>query len=138
MCFNKKQCRYASLLIILCIIFSCFASNTSTISTPFINQNTSAHSEEAIYNLSITSSSEDICTPEMLGRQELISSPEISHKARNFSHTYKTLLYFVNIFDTIHIPLYQCLSEYISDSCEPKSTAFIIDYIHTKDGKKKI
>ena len=103
-----------------------------------IDQAASVHSEEAIYNLSITSSGEDICTPEMLGRQELISRPEISHKIRTFSNTYKSLLYLANISDTIHIPLYQGLSEYISVACEPRSTAFIIDYIHMKDGKKKI
>ena len=136
--FNKKQCRYTSLLVTLCIILSCLVSYTSTISTPFIDQAASVHSEEAIYNLSITSSGEDICTPEMLGRQELISRPEISHKIRTFSNTYKSLLYLVNISDTIHIPLYQGLSEYISVACEPRSTAFIIDYIHMKDGKKKI
>lgn len=136
--FNKKQCRYTSLLVTLCIILSCLVSYTSTISTPFIDQAASVHSEEAIYNLSITSSGEDICTPEMLGRQELISRPEISHKIRTFSNTYKSLLYFANISDTIHIPLYQGLSEYISVACEPRSTAFIIDYIHMKDGKKKI
>ena len=77
--FNEKQCRYTSLLVTLCIILSCLVSYTSTISTPFIDQAASVHSEEAIYNLSITSSGEDICTPEMLGRQELISRPEISH-----------------------------------------------------------
>ena len=104
----------------------------------FIDQAASVHSEEAIYNLSITSSGEDICTPEMLGRQELISRPEISHKIRTLSNTYKSLLYLANISDTIHIPLYQGLSEYISVACEPRSTAFIIDYIHMKDGKKKI
>ena len=82
--FNKKQCRYTSLLVTLCIILSCLVSYTSTISTPFIDQAASVHSEEAIYNLSITSSGEDICTPEMLGRQELISRPEISHKIRTF------------------------------------------------------
>ena len=136
--FNKKQCRYTSLLVTLCIILSCLVSYTSTISTPFIDQAASVHSEEAIYNLSITSSGEDICTPEMLGRQELISRPEISHKIRTFSNTYKLLLYLSNISDTIHIPLYQGLSEYISVACEPRSTAFIIDYIHMKDGKKKI
>ena len=136
--FNKKQCRYTSLLVTLCIILSCLVSYTSTISTPFIDQAASVHSEEAIYNLSITSSGEDICTPEMLGRQELISRPEISHKIRTFSNTYKSLLYSANISDTIHIPLYQGLSEYISVACEPRSTAFIIDYIHMKDGKKKI
>lgn len=136
--FNKKQCRYTSLLVTLCIILSCLVSYTSTISTPFIDQAASVHSEEAIYNLSITSSGEDICTPEMLGRQELISRPEISHKIRTFSNTYKSLLYLSNISDTIHIPLYQGLSEYISVACEPRSTAFIIDYIHMKDGKKKI
>lgn len=136
--FNKKQCRYTSLLVTLCIILSCLVSYTSTISTPFIDQAASVHSEEAIYNLSITSSGEDICTPEMLGRQELISRPEISHKIRTFSNTYKALLYLANISDTIHIPLYQGLSEYISVACEPRSTAFIIDYIHMKDGKKKI
>lgn len=136
--FNKKQCRYTSLLVTLCIILSCLVSYTSTISTPFIDQAASVHSEEAIYNLSITSSGEDICTPEMLGRQELISRPEISHKIRTFSNTYKSLLYWANISDTIHIPLYQGLSEYISVACEPRSTAFIIDYIHMKDGKKKI
>ena len=131
--FNKKQCRYTSLLVTLCIILSCLVSYTSTISTPFIDQAASVHSEEAI-----TSSGEDICTPEMLGRQELISRPEISHKIRTFSNTYKSLLYLANISDTIHIPLYQGLSEYISVACEPRSTAFIIDYIHMKDGKKKI
>lgn len=136
--FNKKQCRYTSLLVTLCIILSCLVSYTSTISTPFIDQAASVHSEEAIYNLSITSSGEDICTPEMLGRQELISRPEISHKIRTFSNTYKSLLYLANISDTIPIPLYQGLSEYISVACEPRSTAFIIDYIHMKDGKKKI
>ena len=136
--FNEKQCRYTSLLVTLGIILSCLVSYTSTISTPFIDQAASVHSEEAIYNLSITSSGEDICTPEMLGRQELISRPEISHKIRTFSNTYKSLLYFANISDTIHIPLYQGLSEYISVACEPRSTAFIIDYIHMKDGKKKI
>lgn len=136
--FNKKQCRYTSLLVTLCIILSCLVSYTSTISTPFIDQAASVHSEEAIYNLSITSSGEDICTPEMLGRQELISRPEISHKIRTFSNTYKSLLYLANISDTIHIHLYQGLSEYISVACEPRSTAFIIDYIHMKDGKKKI
>lgn len=136
--FNKKQCRYTSLLVTLCIILSCLVSYTSTISTPFIDQAASVHSEEAIYNLSITSSGEDICTPEMLGRQELISRPEISHKIRTFSNTYKSLLYLANISDTIHILLYQGLSEYISVACEPRSTAFIIDYIHMKDGKKKI
>ena len=109
--FNKKQCRYTSLLVTLCIILSCLVSYTSTISTPFIDQAASVHSEEAIYNLSITSSGEDICTPEMLGRQELISRPEISHKIRTFSNTYKSLLYLANISDTIHIPLYQGLSE---------------------------
>ena len=134
----EKQCRYTSLLVTLCIILSCLVSYTSTISTPFIDQAASVHSEEAIYNLSITSSGEDICTPEMLGRQELISRPEISHKIRTFSNTYKSLLYLANISDTIHIPLYQGLSEYISVACEPRSTAFIIDYIHMKDGKKKI
>ena len=86
--FNKKQCRYTSLLVTLCIILSCLVSYTSTISTPFIDQAASVHSEEAIYNLSITSSGEDICTPEMLGRQELISRPEISHKIRTLSNTY--------------------------------------------------
>ena len=136
--FNEKQCRYTSLLVTLCIILSCLVSYTSTISTPFIDQAASVHSEEAIYNLSITSSGEDICTPEMLGRQELISRPEISHKIRTFSNTYKSLLYLANISDTIHIPLYQGLSEYISVACEPRSTAFIIDYIHMKHGKKKI
>ncbi len=138
MCFNKKQCRYAGLLITLCIILSCFGLYTSTISTPFIEQSVSVHSEESINNLSITSSGEDICTPEMLGRQELISRSEISHKARSFSNTYKTLLHLANISDPIHIPPYQSLSECISVSCEPRSTAFIIDYIHMKDGKKKI
>ena len=101
--FNEKQCRYTSLLVTLCIILSCLVSYTSTISTPFIDQAASVHSEEAIYNLSITSSGEDICTPEMLGRQELISRPEISHKIRTFSNTYKSLLYLANISDTIHI-----------------------------------
>ena len=73
--FNKKQCRYTSLLVTLCIILSCLVSYTSTISTPFIDQAASVHSEEAIYNLSITSSGEDICTPEMLGRHELFQTP---------------------------------------------------------------
>lgn len=136
--FNEKQRRYASLLVTLCIILSCLVSYTSTISTPFIDQAAYVHSEEAIYNLSITSSIEDICTPEMLGRQELISRPEISHKIRTFLNTYKSLLYLANIPDTIHIPPYQGLSECISVACEPRSTAFIIDYIHMKDGKKKI
>lgn len=138
MFLNKKQCRYAGLLIILCITLSCFGSYTYTIFTPFIEQAASVHSEETISNLSITSSGEDICTPEMLGRQELISRSEISHKTRTFSNTYKTLLHLANISDAIHIPPYQCLSECISAACEPRSTAFIIDYIHMKDGKKKI
>lgn len=51
--FNEKQCRYTSLLVTLCIILSCLVSYTSTISTPFIDQAASVHSEEAIYNLSI-------------------------------------------------------------------------------------
>ena len=49
--FNKKQCRYTSLLVTLCIILSCLVSYTSTISTPFIDQAASVHSEEAIYNI---------------------------------------------------------------------------------------
>lgn len=135
--FSRKQHKYISLLIITYIIVSCFSSYTYTSSSLFARDLNSDFSH-TIYTTSFTSSNEDdICTPELLGRQELISRQEASHKTRSLSHTHKTVLNLINIADMIHIPLYHSLYEYISTSCEPRSTSFIIRYIHRQDGKKK-
>ena len=135
MAFDKKQCSYTSLFIIFCIIASCLNIHSTTITT-FSDHYSGSEFPQAIYTTSAISTSEDACTPEMLGRQELNSRPEIFHKNYSLSNTYRILLYTINTIDTIHIALCHSLFEYISNSCEPVSTAFIISYIHLQDGKK--
>lgn len=133
---TKKHYRYSCLLIMLCIFVSCINIHQTSVSTLFTKDLNSGFPHE-IYTTSATSSNDDACTPEMLCRQELYSSPNIIHKRNTFSHTYRLLLYISNIIDTIHLPSYYDLQESLSDSCEPKSTENIVDYIHLQDGKKK-
>lgn len=132
----KKHYRYTYLFIALCIFVSCINIHQTSVPTHFTKDLNSCFPHD-IYTISAFSSNDDACTPEMLGRQELYSSPNIIHKRNTFSHTHRLLLYILNIIDTIHFPLYYYLLEYLSDSCEAKSTENIIDYIHLKDGKKK-
>ena len=136
MFIEKKYYRYICSLIILCIFASCINIHQTSVPALFTKDLNSCFPHD-IYTTSAFSSNDDVCTPEMLGRQELYSSPNIIHKKNTFSHTHRLLLYIVNIVDTIHLPLYYYLPEYLSDSCEAKSTENIIDYIHLKDGKKK-
>lgn len=136
MYFYKKQYqyRYISAFIILCMIMSCL--NISAIST-ISDHCKDSDFPHSIYTTTFISSSEDACTPEMLGRQTLNSYAATSHKTYGFSHTHKTLSDIITTIDTIHSPLYHSLFEHISNSCEPASTASIISYIHLQDGKKK-
>ena len=136
MSFDKKQSRYISLVIILCIIASCFSILTSAISA-LSTDNLNSDFPHTIYTTSISSAHADACTPEMLGRQELNSQSRAVHRGNCFSHSYKLLLHVINIIDSIHIPLYHSSIEDFFDQCEPKSTVVIIRYIHLLDGKKK-
>ena len=136
MSFGKKQLRYTSLLIILCIIASCFNIHTATVSALSTN-NSNSNFPHTIYTTSISSANTDVCTLEMLGRQELNSQSRAVHRGNCFSHSYKLLLHVINIIDSIHIPLYHSSIEKFFNQCEPKSTVAIIRYIHLLDGKKK-
>lgn len=136
---SNKHYRYISLFIILCILASCFNIHISAVLTSSTNISNSdfSHDTYTTYTTHISNADSDACTPEMLGRQELTCQSNVLHKSNKFSHTYKLLLYVINIIDSLHIPTYRSQLEHLSKPQKNISTTFIIKYIHSQDGKKK-
>ena len=102
---EKKHYRHTYLFIVLCIFVSCINIHQTSVPILF-TQSFSSGFPNDIYTTSATSSNDDACTPEMLGRQELYSYSNIVHKKNNFSHTYRLLLYIKDIVHTINFQSY--------------------------------
>ena len=89
----KKHYRHTYLFIVLCIFVSCINIHQTSVPILF-TQSFSSGFPNDIYTTSATSSNDDACTPEMLGRQELYSYSNIVHKKNNFSkNCKKSILY---------------------------------------------